>query len=157
MRFELDSGLAIAIEDIQKSLDSIPYVEAKKLIEPLNNLILEATWMNQQRDEARKFDPQWRPPSYRLLFSRGKVNLNHSTAYKFGITAEFAESTSTVMLRNEVTNILKELNEELGSVLSVRLFKQAYGSETKTIIDNREELKAYVAEAVQSLNSQQPK
>lgn len=52
-----DKGLALAVTEVRKALDTLPHGEAKKIIDSIELLINEADWLNFQRDQAREQIP----------------------------------------------------------------------------------------------------
>lgn len=149
MTMDIDPGLQRAMEEVQRVLNTLPHGEAKKLVDPIDRLYNEATWLQSQRDSARLLDPNRTPQGYWLLFSNGERNLNHPNTYQISLPKE----DSSLKVVTAVQKLVHELNEELSTELSAQVFKMPYSSKADSSFDDKDELKSYLREAMTSLSS----
>lgn len=54
MATSYDETLLIRVQELQEALNGIPHGIAKQLEEPIQNVLMEAYWLNSQRDQARQ-------------------------------------------------------------------------------------------------------
>lgn len=149
MAQDIDAGLQAAMEEVQRVLNTLPHGDAKKLVDPIDRLYNEATWLQSQRDSARLLDPNRTPQGYWLLFANDERNLNHPSTYQISLPGE-ESSLKTV---TAVQKLVHELNEDLGTKLSVKVFKMPYSSKADSSFNDKDELKSYLREAMTSLSS----
>ena len=149
MVMDVDVGLQSAMEEVQRVLNTLPHGEAKKLVDPIDRLYNEATWLQSQRDRARLLDPNRTPQGYWLLFSADEKDLNYPGTYQISLPKE----ESSLKVETAVQKLVHELNEELSTKLSVQVFKLSYSSKADSSFDDRDELKSYLREAMTSLSS----
>lgn len=149
MAMDIDPGLQRAMEEVQRVLNTLPHGEAKKLVDPIDRLYNEATWLQSQRDSARLLDPNRTPQGYWLLFANDERNLNHPSSYQLALPYE----DSSLKAVTSIQKLVHELNGELGYNLSVKVFKMAYSSEADSELNDKDELKSYLREAMTSLSA----
>lgn len=149
MAQDIDAGLQAAMAAVQSALNTLPHGEAKKLVDPIDRLYNEATWLQSQRDSARLLDPNRTPQGYWLLFANDERNLNHPSTYQISLPGE----ESSLKAVTAVQKLVHELNGELGYNLSVKVFKMPYSSEADSDLKDKDELKSYLREAMTSLSA----
>lgn len=54
MATSYDETLLIRVQELQEALNGIPHGIAKQLEGPIQNVLMEAYWLNSQRDQARQ-------------------------------------------------------------------------------------------------------